>query len=126
MLGEYPLEADRCTLRLLARPWDPYRTHRAASVAAPKILSKIGVDGRREAALKLLTLVLLLVGKRTLGPKTAKTSTAPPSRVAAIYALEPATCSLQPRTVVASGAAHRERANESEATSTIPSRIAAQ
>jgi len=72
MLGEYTLEADRCTLRWLARPWDPYRTHRVASVAASKILSKIGVDGRREAALKLLTLVLLLIGKRTLGPKTAK------------------------------------------------------
>jgi len=84
-----------------------------ASVATSKIMSKIGVDGYGEAALKLLTLVLLLAGKRTLGPKTAKPRQ--PRRRES-----PSTLSnRQLGTAVTSGAAHRECANQSKATSTI-------
>ena len=86
---------------------------RAEWFAVVRIWSKIGVDGYEEAALKLLTLVLLLVGKRTLGPKTAKLRQ-PRCRES------PSTLSnRQAGTAVTSGAAHRECANESEATSTI-------
>jgi len=91
---------------------DPCRKVRTEWFAVVRISSKIGVDGYWEAALKLLTLVLLLVGKRTLGPKTAKLRQ--PRRPES-----PSTLSnRQAGTAVTSGAAHRERANGSEATST--------
>jgi hypothetical protein len=71
MLSAYGLEADGCTLRSLARPV-PTALRGIPAGRVLQGLSRNEVHGYRGAALKLLSLVLLLNDKRTLEPKAAK------------------------------------------------------